>query len=327
MTKVVPPAEQRRGTEPWGSPVLNTSSWVLSLVLHVGLLALLGTVSWVTIQATPERQLRVGIVVKEGDETGDSYRTESNVLRPQPESVEEVPFQPVELPETTPTAAVAEVPAVDLAPIGVVGAPVGGSTEATVVPVPGPSTGAPARASFFKAEAWGQRFVFVIDRSGSMATNNALGVAKQELLRALNALPPHVQFQVVFYNLNADPLPMNQGRLVYAEESSKQQVRELLKTIAPAGGTDHLPALRLALVRLKADTVFFLTDADEMTLKDVEEVTRLNTQHATIHAIEFGLGPDLDESPALRALAERNGGTYRYVDTTRFSEVLGPSRN
>lgn len=313
--------------EPWRSPVLGTSSWLLSLILHLGLVLLLGTVSWVTATARPERQLQVGIVLKEGDETGDSYRTETEVLRPEPIPVEEVPFEPEPFPESpAPVASAPELPAVDLAPLGILGPLPGNSTATSVsVPVASAPQGARAPARFFQVEAWGSKFVFVIDRSGSMATNNALGVAKQELLRALNSLPPHVQFQVVFYNLDAQALPINRGQLVYAEESSKQQVRELLRTIAPAGGTDHLPALRLALVKLKADTVFFLTDADEMTLKDVDEVTRMNTQRATIHAIEFGLGPDLDESPALRELAIRNGGTYRYVDTTRFGDVLGPS--
>ena len=313
-------AEHDRATTPWITPLLGPSSWILSLLAHLALFALLGTLSWVTVARPPLREITVGIVVKDTDEQGTVYEGEAEALRPQSQVPEPSEFLPEDLAEE-PSEAAPELPDVELAPIGIVGSPTGDASQLIPVPSQLPAAVGPrARARFFGAEAWGNRFVFAVDRSGSMATNNALGAAKQELLRALNALPAHVQFQVIFYNLNALPLPLNGGKLVYADETNKEQVRRLLRTIAPEGGTDHLPPLRLALVTLKADTVFFLTDADEMTVRDVEDVTRLNRQHATIHAIEFGLGPRIDQNRALQELARRNNGTYRYIDTTLFNQ-------
>ncbi len=318
----------QRRTLLWLPPALRASSWLASLAVHAVLFVTLGTISWVSVARQPTREITVGIVVKKHDEQGTAYESGDGELRPydsnQPR--DELDFLPEEAP-TEPTSEEAQLPSVDLAPIGVVGSPVGAGAELVPVPSQVPALAGPrARARFFGAESWGSRFVFAVDRSGSMATNNALGAAKQELLRALNALPPHVQFQVIFYNLHPEPLPLNGGKLVYADEANKKKVRQLLKNYAPEGGTDHLPPLRLALLSLKADTVFFLTDADEMTLRDVEDVTRINRQHATIHAIEFGLGPRLDKTVALEELARRNGGTYRYIDTTQFVNGPQPTR-
>jgi hypothetical protein len=300
------------------NPTLLVSSWSLSLLLHGALLALLGTVSWVTL-SEPVREFTVGIVVRAPEieskvaPSRDAAPTSpaplspaSSFLPPQPDPTESMP------PSVTPP--------LDLSFLGLKG-PAASGEAPRLIPAPthfGSGTVGQAPVEFFSARAWGAKFVFVIDRSGSMAANDAIGAAREELLRALESLPPHTQFQVVFYNTEARALSLGGGRLVYATEQHKASARREILAVAAAGGTQHLPALELALVKLKADTVFFLTDADDMSPRDVERVTQMNSQKATIHAIEFGLGPALDQNAALIELARRNGGTYRYIDTTTF---------
>jgi len=59
-----------------------------------------------------------------------------------------------------------------------------------------------------------------------------------------------------------------------------------------------------------------------MTRKDVDEILA-EAGGIRIQAVEFGLGPSLSTSNPLRRLATANGGTYRYLDVTRFSKTGG----
>jgi hypothetical protein len=171
---------------------------------------------------------------------------------------------------------------------------------------------------FFGAREHAHSFAYVIDCSGSMAVQNALTVAQRELLRSLEQLPPDARFGVIFYNLSATIFTDSQGRqaLMAATQANKARVRSLLAKVKPNGGTNHMSALRTALA-LRPEVIYFLTDADLMTSKDVEDI--LEEAGATrIQAIEFGVGPDLGQSVPLRRLAAASGGTYRYLDITRF---------
>jgi hypothetical protein len=171
---------------------------------------------------------------------------------------------------------------------------------------------------FFGAREHGRSFAYVIDCSGSMATRNSLDVAKRELLASLNQLPPDTRFSVIFYNLKARVFtdPSGQQGLMPATTVNKTRVQNQLLTVAPDGGTDHMLALRTAL-GLKPEVVFFLTDADLMTNADVNEILA-ETRGSRIQTVEIGRGSDLGLETPLRRLATTTGGTYRYVDVTRF---------
>jgi hypothetical protein len=171
---------------------------------------------------------------------------------------------------------------------------------------------------FFGARETGRSFAYVIDCSGSMATRNSLEVAKRELLASLNQLPPDALFSVIFYNLKARVFsdPVGQEGMMAASAANKTRVQNQLQTVVPDGGTDHMMALRTAL-GLKPEVIFFLTDADLMTNNDVNEILA-EAGKSRIQAVEFGRGADLGMETPLRRLATTTGGTYRYIDVTRF---------
>ncbi|WP_165246317.1 VWA domain-containing protein [Paludisphaera soli] len=171
---------------------------------------------------------------------------------------------------------------------------------------------------FFGSREHGRSFAYVIDCSGSMSTRNALDIAKRELLASLDRLPPDVRFSVTFYDLNARKLTDAQGRpgLMPATGANKARVRAQLAAVAPFGGTDHLMALRTALVD-KPEVIFFLTDAASMTNDNVATLLS-ESGRSRIQAIEFGLGRDLGQNTPLRRLATTTGGAYFYVDTSKF---------
>jgi hypothetical protein len=171
---------------------------------------------------------------------------------------------------------------------------------------------------FFGAREHAGSFAYVIDCSGSMATRNALDVAKRELIASLGQLPPDAQFAVVFYNLNATVFSDQQGHqgLMAATQVNKARARSQLDRIEPDGGTDHMLALRAALA-FHPEVIFFLTDADLMTNSDASDILAERGK-TRIQAVEFGRGEEVLGSAPLRRLATASGGSYRYLDVTRF---------
>jgi hypothetical protein len=154
--------------------------------------------------------------------------------------------------------------------------------------------------------------VFVLDRSVSMGPSGALARARRELAACLRALPEFVRFQVIPYNKVAEPLPLGgHGELVPAGPETVAEAIRRVEELLPAGATDHVRALRRALL-FKPAVIVFLTDADDLLRQDIPALGRLNAGRARIHVIELN-----DSAPRamslLRQLAEDNGGTYRRI--------------
>jgi len=171
---------------------------------------------------------------------------------------------------------------------------------------------------FFGARDHAHSFAYVIDCSGSMATRNSLDIAKREMFSSISQLPPDAQFAVIFYNHEARMLsdPLGQRGLMAATVTNKARVQTQLESISPLGGTDHMLALREAL-KLTPEVIFFLTDADMMTNGDVNEILA-EVGSTRIQAVEFGLGTELGRRTPLGRLATTTGGSYLYIDVSRF---------
>jgi hypothetical protein len=179
--------------------------------------------------------------------------------------------------------------------------------------------GGSGRTSIFGIGAEGQKFAYVFDRSESMA-GPPLEAAKAELIASLQNLGDTQQFQIVFYNDRVSRFsPTGEpNRLFFATEQNKNLAAKFVGSIVAIGSTDHEQALMLA-INLQPDVIFFLTDADRPGLS-ARQLDRINSRASgiTIHAIEFGMGPQSGGTNFLRRLAQDNGGTYGYVDVFRF---------
>lgn len=177
------------------------------------------------------------------------------------------------------------------------------------------------QTTFFDVEAKGTRFVYVLDRSGSMFDHGAIRVAKEELVASLAALEQTQQFHVLFYNQGLLELSGNSDRpgMQWATDINRTLARQFISSVQPDGGTDHLPALKKAL-RYQPEHLFFLTDADQpiLSARELHEIKSANNGRTQIHCIEFGKGPEISADNFLKKLARENGGTHRYRDVTRF---------
>jgi hypothetical protein len=159
-----------------------------------------------------------------------------------------------------------------------------------------------------------QSVVYVIDRSGSMGRGGRLALARHELLASLERLPPGTRFQIIAYNRFAEPLRIAcQSGLVPATAANKLQAALLLEGLPPEGGTEHLAALRQALL-LQPEAIYFLTDADDLQPDQVQTLTRLNHGRTIIHTIELTARHRNAPGMPLQVLARENRGAYRGVD-------------
>lgn len=181
------------------------------------------------------------------------------------------------------------------------------------------------RTGVFGVEGTGTKFVYVFDRSASMASyeGRPLAAAKSELIASLRDLSDIHQFQIIFYNdrpMVFNPNRPRPPRMLYGNDAMKRLGANFVRAIVAAGGTRHMEALQLAL-SMQPEVIFFLTDADEpaLTPSQLDEIRSRNARvGATINAIEFGVGPQKIRMNFLMRLAQQNGGQYAYVDVTRL---------
>jgi hypothetical protein len=183
-----------------------------------------------------------------------------------------------------------------------------GSVQGSRVADPGLGTGT---TTFFQIATDAKTIVYVIDRSASMGLNGCLAAAKRELLASLERLPSASRFQIIAYNRSAEPLRINgHSGPVFATPENKRCAALLLDEIGAEGGTEHLQALRRALV-LGPDAIFFLTDTADLRANQIQAITSLNRGRSVIHAIELGRASGMRSDAPLYALAKQNQGCYK----------------
>ncbi|MEX2137949.1 MAG: VWA domain-containing protein [Pirellulales bacterium] len=179
-----------------------------------------------------------------------------------------------------------------------------------------PSLDGRVHTSFFGLEASGRRFVYVLDRSGSMGDpdNKPLAAAKEELLSSLARLGSVQQFFLIFYN--EEPAIFNAiggGRqLVFADEQNQRSARRFVQSIQARGGTRHYEALAKAIA-LRPDVIFLLTDGepkDDLTAEELARLKRSNGGLSQIQVVQFADSPY--DRNSLVQLANENRGQHTY---------------
>jgi len=159
--------------------------------------------------------------------------------------------------------------------------------------------------------------VYVIDRSGSMGSDNRLERVKSELIAGINSLKPKQQFSVAFFDdqvwvLGHSPnsystLPSPKLTLMQATKKNKEEAIEWIRNMTSGGGTDPIPAAILA-IQAKPSLVMLLSDG-EFPLSAVSQITNLNksSRGKTSRIDCIGLGETVE---TLQEIAKQNDGRY-----------------
>lgn len=178
---------------------------------------------------------------------------------------------------------------------------------------------------FYGIEGKGDTFVYVLDRSDSMNEGDGrpLRSAKRELTKSIDSLHEGNLFQIIFYNDSPLPFRMSgnsRAMMINAGDNNRKLASRFVNGVIGLGGTEHVAALKMA-IGFQPDVIFFLTDADQPRLgtDDLRSlVDRCADAGTTIHAIEFGRGPNPEERRWIQVLAESTGGKFRYVDVNEI---------
>ena len=288
-------SQRRPGRKSAGAALLA------SILAHVGLL-LLGLWS-IPIQQPQQHRPTLKdselIIFVDADERGKGHRAGQDVS--------------LSAPEPT-TSAVKHSRVVDDAPVPPSdhGSERGPSVRGSFDHAGGATEPTGNGTSFFPVSATARTVVYVLDRSMSMGVHDGLRQARAELLASLSRLTPPTQFQIIAYNMIAEPLAVhNYGGMLSPDGDTLAEVTRLLAALRPIGRTNHLQALLRGL-ELRPDVLFLATDGDELTPDEVAAVLRYNGGRCSIHVIDFSDRP-ADVGGPLRLLAEQNRGTYRRV--------------
>lgn len=172
--------------------------------------------------------------------------------------------------------------------------------------------GSGGAAKFFGVEAVGTRFAYIVDISGSMQ-GPKLRAMKIELIESTSALLEHMQFYVVFFSSDSNPMG-GRTRWTRADETGKSWARDRTNEVNAFGGTNPLTAFQLVFdLTPRPDAIYFMTDGlfDAETAK---EVARMNKRgkRVPIHTIGFDMQSD-DAVKLLKQIAEESGGRYSPV--------------
>ena len=175
------------------------------------------------------------------------------------------------------------------------------------------------KASFLGVEASGSKFVFVVDRSGSMGGARWMQ-ARQELINSIRGLSETQEFFIVLYNHKASTMLGMLGdelQLVQANAENLDKVEQWLYRQTPGGNTSPRNAMRIAM-DLEPDSIYLLSDGEfrDGTVEDLQKRNRHKKGErrgmvkTAVHCISF---KSLSGAPTLQLIAQQNNGSYVFV--------------
>jgi len=187
-----------------------------------------------------------------------------------------------------------------------------------------------AKAEYFGTVAYGDRFVYVLDMSGSMnecsgRKSNRFDRAVAELTSSVGRLRDDQWFYVILFSDvtrrmfdDASLIP----QMVPATPENKQALRRWLSMIQPQGDTDPRDALYLAF-QMRPSAIFLLSDGEfnghkhgnkcsvlRGNPKVDEVVAQNNAAGSPIHSFAYEVR---NARERMNSLARQTGGVYRFI--------------
>ena len=162
-----------------------------------------------------------------------------------------------------------------------------------------------------------KKIVYVIDATGSMmALWDAISA---QLQAAIAHLEPSQSFGVVLINEhNPEPLAKE---LLAATPENKRKADEYIRSMAPRGGIDPVPALTKAFA-LKPEVIFLMIDPSQLpnkkailTLAGKDENKKIRIDVIVVE----GHSDDKENEKFLKDLAMQSGGVYKFVSASDLS--------
>ena len=212
-------------------------------------------------------------------------------------------------------------------------------------------------ATFFGTKASGRRFVFVVDRSISMAYGsgdfvsnelfNRYDVAKSELLNAIESLQPHQEFYVVMFAHNTIPMfgqesvedsdssKEREFKMIAATRENKTRFQTWLSGVTMGPGTDPRLALEIA-IDMEPDAVFMLSDGEFVSEYNdnrpkTRDIVRKHVRQGTIVPINTVSLVVEETVAAMKSIAGASRGSFKFTTIQDYikqvADLRGPMRS
>jgi Ca-activated chloride channel family protein len=158
-----------------------------------------------------------------------------------------------------------------------------------------------------------REMIYVIDTSGSMA-GTSIDQAKSALQAAIRRLHAHDRFNIIQFNSITHRL-FEHAQPVTTR--TMQQAVRYVETLSANGGTEILPALRLALDGIqhhdRLRQVVFLTDGQIGNEEELFETIHRRLGDSRLFTVGIGSAPN---SHFMRKAAEFGRGSFTYIGKT-----------
>jgi len=152
--------------------------------------------------------------------------------------------------------------------------------------------------------------VFVLDVSGSMA-GTSIEQAKAALITALDGLSSIDRFNIIWFNDETDSLF---AKTIIASSQYKNIAKQFIDSLQAGGGTEMLPAMKLALSKQEEFSRFkqvvFLTDGNISNESELFIVINKQLGNSRLFTIGIGSAPN---SYFMRKAAQHGRGTFTYI--------------
>jgi hypothetical protein len=290
------------------------AGWVTSIAFHSLLLLSFTGITWYSGLGTGPGERAVGIVI-ESDASIDS--TGMGPLSPPEPSALDSTGLPRPRPDRNPVDR-GESPeaAVDIEGGSLEGG-AAGSVQGHWGSLSADEGGAGGHGvRFFDIEARGGRFIYVVDRSGSMM-GKRLQDTKAELIRSVQSLAQTMEFFIIFYDNSHEPMPAT--GLVKATGPNKSRYLAWVEAMDCRNGTDPRQAMLTALA-LKPDAIWLLSDGQFH--EQACDVIRAANPNAGIPIHTIAFHSEIGQS-VLARIARENRGHYRFVPPPTFTRPRG----
>ena len=189
----------------------------------------------------------------------------------------------------------------------------------------GASGGPGSEGTFFGIKAKGRKFVYIVDRSGSMS-GGRFARAREELIRSVKDLTQKQSFYVFLFSNGAVPMfDQPEGPMCRATTDNIARLETWVDSVRSSGGTDPTAALQQAL-KMKPDAVFLLSDGEipgpipqllqQCNSRRVPPSSKSKQTHSsraaivTINTIGF---ENTSGERLLKQIAAENDGEYRFI--------------
>jgi len=185
-------------------------------------------------------------------------------------------------------------------------------------------------ASFFGTPRNGRRVVYLVDFSGSMASDatggSRISILKKELVRSINELSEKMSFAVIFFSHNAWTIDIADPDAGWnglgdtpitawypASARVKEQYVKKINQMGPQGNTAWYPPLKMAFSMIPApDIVYLLSDGEPRDFDQaINEMEDINPHTIPVDTIAF----ELPGTPArnLMEIAQQTGGKFTLI--------------